>query len=78
MSKLGWSLPAGCGALPGEEDEPEPLICDNCGEQITGFFDLVEPVEVIPWKEKIDGDIITAGIMVYYQCPKCGQKMRGD
>lgn len=29
MSTFGWSLPAGCGRLPGEEDEPP---CDVCGQ----------------------------------------------
>jgi hypothetical protein len=28
MSIFGWSLPPGCGSLPGEEDYP----CEICGE----------------------------------------------
>ncbi len=28
MSKFGWSLPPGCGSLPGEEDVP----CEVCGQ----------------------------------------------
>jgi hypothetical protein len=29
MSIFGWSLPPGCGTLPGEEDEPP---CEVCGK----------------------------------------------
>ena len=28
---FGWSLPAGCGRLPGEEPEYERLRCSHCG-----------------------------------------------
>lgn len=28
---FGWSLPPGCGRLPGEE--PEPPSCDDCPEE---------------------------------------------
>lgn len=31
MSKFGWSLPPGCGKLPGEEDEGP---CECCGQSI--------------------------------------------
>ncbi len=34
MGKFGWSLPPGCGTLPGEEDEGPCMMCgnsiDNC------------------------------------------------
>ena len=29
MGIFGWSLPAGCGTLPGEEDEGPCLVCGN-------------------------------------------------
>lgn len=29
MGIFGWSLPPGCGTLPGEEDEPP---CEVCGQ----------------------------------------------
>ena len=30
MGVFGWSLPAGCGALPGEEDGASELKIDGC------------------------------------------------
>ena len=35
MSKFGWSLPAGCGKLPGEEDEePDHYVCPECNHRL--------------------------------------------
>jgi hypothetical protein len=36
MSKFGWSLPAGCGQLPGEE-ETDIAISDICPQITTGI-----------------------------------------
>lgn len=33
MSRFGWSLPPGCGMLPGEEDDG---ICEVCGREVLG------------------------------------------
>lgn len=35
MSKFGWSLPPGCGKLPGEEPEtPDYFACPQCDCQV--------------------------------------------
>ena len=54
MSIFGWSLPAGCGTLPGEESSAEDLsdLCDLSAEVHGVFWDedgyLIEsfPVQV--------------------------------
>lgn len=43
MGLFGWSLPAGCGTLPGEEDEmPDRYTCPKCDARI----DIDKPSEV--------------------------------
>jgi len=52
-SIFGWSLPPGCGRLPGEEPEPAQPRC-NCGALLPYKPDRTEHVEV---KAQCDGQI---------------------
>ena len=48
MSRLfGWSLPPGCGTLPGEEPEPQPLRCSHCGGFLKQSADSIERREFV-------------------------------
>lgn len=54
-SVFGWSLPPGCGRLPGEEPDPHDLQmahrCSKCG----GFLRM-KPDQSVPWEDGFDCD----------------------
>jgi len=53
MSIFGWSLPAGCGRLPGEEDEqPHQPRCRHCKAFLTAKPDFTSAWEAT---EECDG-----------------------
>lgn len=80
MSKFGWSLPAGCNTLPGEEPEsPIALKCPKCGR-----FLKMEVTRVEPWEESYINDdprfgpigervILAADFTQFYDCSRCGE-----
>jgi hypothetical protein len=74
MGKFGWSLPAGCSTLPGEEpEEPIGWQCRRCGH----FHPGTDPEWGEDWEQvEIDDAgqewIIAAGTVLFYKCSSCG------
>jgi len=63
MVEFGWSLPAGCTTLPGEEPEaPDHICCPDCGQRLdyctptfTECFEEWEPFDPeIHWQKRPD------------------------
>lgn len=80
MNKFGWSLPPGCGRLPGEEpQESISLRCRKCGR-----FIKMQVTRSEPWEDSYINDdlqfgvvgekvILAAGMTDYYACSLCGE-----
>lgn len=72
MSIFGWSLPAGCTTLPGEEEE-EPIAfkCPTCGRFIKRDVVRTEPVEESIILDSGEKEILWADDLCYYWCDHC-------
>ncbi len=76
MGLFGWSLPAGCGRLPGEEDYDlgQPR-CRKCGAWLSPNRTRTESWEV---RDKDTGELIDCGNAAIHTCRKCGNDNRFD
>lgn len=68
MSLFGWSLPPGCGKLPGEEDDGF-RVCPKCKGDC-------EPPPDDQWEPVIDEDGCVDHCEATYTCPTCGHTFR--
>lgn len=70
MSKFGWSLPAGCGRTPGENEDPEPPYLSNGCPLCRAIPPVGEKFELL--NSEVFSDEWVNNTLERWRCSYCG------